>query len=171
MSRTRTLAVTTFAILSLGLLAGCGSSSKSSSDSVTTTTAGESNKGFDISTPEGQVSLSLNGNLPPDWPSGFPLPSDATAAGSGSLANSDRDVMVGVYTVSGTPADTFDFYKTNSELTVGDTKNFGVGGTFVGSVEFSGAYSGSANIAGRNSTTYLAIVLTGSGSTSTTAGS
>jgi hypothetical protein len=167
MSRTRTLAVFAATALSIALLAGCGSSSKSSGIKNTTTTAA-SNKGFDISTPEGSVSLSLNGNLPPNWPSGFPVPSGAKAAGSGSLGGSSSDVMVGVYTVSGTPSETFNFYKTNTDLTVTQSKNFGVGGAFVGSVQFDGPYSGSATVVGRNSTTYLVVVLKGSGSATTT---
>jgi hypothetical protein len=167
--RKRGLALTATAILAVGVLAACGSSSKSG-DHTTTTAA--PNKGFDISTPEGSASLSLNGNLPPDWPSAFPVPSDATAAGSGSLANSSSGGMVAVYTVSGTPSDAFNFYKTNSSLDVTKSSSYGVGGSFVGTVQFTGTYSGSANIAGRNSTTYLVVVLkSADGSTTTTAAS
>jgi hypothetical protein len=163
MVRTRSLILLASALCAVALFAACSSSSKSSTP---TTVA---NKGFNISTPEGQVSLSLNGNLPPDWPSAFPVPSDATAAGSGSLGGSEKGGMVAVYTVSGSPSDTYNFYKTNSSLTVTQAKNVGIGGAFVGTVEFSGNYSGSANIVGRNSTTYLVIVLKSSGAATSAA--
>jgi hypothetical protein len=163
-ARTRMLGLAATAILAVGLLAGCGSSSKSSSSTTTT----PANKGFDISTPQGSASLSLNGNLPPDWPSAFPVPSDAKVAGSGSLGGSSKNGMVAAYTVSGSPSDAFNFYKNNSTLTVTKSTNYGVGGAFVGTVQFKGTYTGSANIAGRNSSTYLVVVLTGSGDASTT---
>ena len=100
-TRKRTGAALVATLLAVAVLGGCSSSSKSSS---TTTTV--PNRGFSISTSEGQATLSLNGNLPPNWPSAFPLPTDATAAGSGSLAGPDRSRLVGVFTVSGDPSDT-----------------------------------------------------------------
>jgi hypothetical protein len=163
-TRTGAFAVSVGLLLSIMFVAGCSSSSKSSNNNTTTTAA---NKGFDISTPAGQVSLSLNGNLPPGWPTGFPVPTDATPAGSGSLVNSSKDVMVGAYTTTGTPSSAYNFYKTNSSLTVTEAKNVGVGGAFVGTVQFKGTYSGSVTVAGRNSKTYLVVVLKGS-STATT---
>jgi hypothetical protein len=145
------------------LVAGCSSSGKSS----TTTTRKEA--GFDIATPDGNASLSLNGNLPAGWPSDFPIPSDAKVAGSGSLSGSSEGGMVAVYTVSGDASNTYDFYKSNTAYTVSSSSSAGIGGAFVGSVQFDGAFAGSATIAGRNSKTYLAIVLKrSSGSTTTT---
>jgi hypothetical protein len=163
-TRNRTLAVLATALIAAGLLAGCGSSSKAG-DSTTTEAP---NKGFDISTPEGSASLSLNGNLPPDWPTAFPVPSDADVAGSGSLGGSESGGMVAVYTVSGSPADAYNFYKDNTSLTVTKSTKYGVGSAFVGTVQFTGTYNGSANIAGRNDTTYLVVVLKSSTDASTT---
>ena len=48
--------------------AGCSSSAKSSSP---TTTLPVETKGFQVETPGGQVSLSLDGLLPPNWPANF----------------------------------------------------------------------------------------------------
>jgi len=160
----RTIAAFAITALALTLLVGCGSSSKSDKNTSTTT----ANKGFDISTPEGQASLSLNGNLPPGWPAAFPIPTGAEAAGSGSLGGSSSGAMVGVYTVSGSATDAFNFYKNSTDLTVTQSKNVGAGSAFVGSVQFSGTYDGSATVAGRNSSTYLVIVLKTSGSATTT---
>ena len=84
--RTRIATALCIAVLLLGA-AACSSDSSSSSKNTTTT----SNKGFEVSTPEGQVSISLSGSLPPNWPDGFPVPSGAEPAGSGSLGNSERD--------------------------------------------------------------------------------
>ena len=165
--RKRMLGLAATALIAVGLLAGCGSSSKSSS----TTTTTPANKGFSISTPDGSASLSLNGNLPPGWPSGFPVPSDAKAAGSGSLGGSSSGGMVAVYTVSGTPSDAYNFYKTNSALDVTKSSSAGLGGAFVGTVQFKGTYSGSANIVGRNSTTYLVVVLKSAATPTSTAAS
>ena len=89
--------------LTVGLLlgclvaaAGCSSSSSSSTAGPATTAASPATttasptpkiwaKNFQVSTPNGQVSLSLDGQLPPNWPSQFPVPAGAKAAGSGSL--------------------------------------------------------------------------------------
>ena len=154
------------------LAAGCGSSSKSSSSDSGSKSSGTTvatNKGFSIDTPEGQASISLNGNLPPNWPSSFPVPENASPAGSGSLGNSNSATLVGVYTVDGSAEDAYNFYKTNTAYTVGDSSSAGAGSAFVGKVSFSGAYKGSATVAGRNNTTYIVVVLdTGGTSGSTT---
>ncbi len=93
-----------------GLIAGravVGFSGCSSDDSFDTTTTTEkasdssSTDTLEISTPEGQVSLSLHGELPPGWPEDLLLPKGADAAGSGSLGDTDSTVMVGVFTRPG----------------------------------------------------------------------
>ena len=161
--RARALVVAVAAVLSLALLASCSSSGKSS----TPTTIKEN--GFQIATPDGTASMSLNGQLPPGWPSAFPIPSDAKVAGSGSLGNTKDTGMVAVYTISGSASDTFAFYKTNTAYTVTSSSSAGIGNAFVGTVQFDGAYTGSATLAGRNAKTYLAIVLkTSTGATTTT---
>jgi hypothetical protein len=162
--RARGLTLAVAALLPLALLAGCSSSGKSS----TPTTIKET--GFQIATPDGTASMSLDGKLPPGWPSAFPIPSDAAVAGSGSLGNAEKTGMVSVYTISGSASATFDFYKTNTAYTVTSSSSAGVGSAFVGTVQFDGAYSGSVTLAGRNAKTYLAIVLKTSTGPTTTIG-
>jgi hypothetical protein len=83
----------------LGLIfLGC-SSSHSSSQSIT------------VQTPEGTASLSLDGKLPPNWPADFPLPPGTTPAGSGSIGNTQEAHLIGVFEMSTTGTDTFNFYK------------------------------------------------------------
>ena len=76
--------------------------------------------------------------------------------------------MVAVYSVSGDPSDTFDFYKSNTAYHVTSSSSAGLGSAFVGSVQFDGAFTGSVTLAGRNSKTYLAIVLKTSTEATTT---
>jgi hypothetical protein len=162
--RPKALALAGALALSLALGAACGSSSKSS----TPTTRLEN--GFEIATPDGQAVLSLNGDLPAGWPSDFPVPDNADVAGSGSLSNSSDAGMVAVYTVSGDASATYDFYKKNTAFTVTSSSSAGIASAFVGTVQFEGAFNGSATLAGRNAKTYLAIVLKTSTQATTTTG-
>ena len=103
--------------LAVGLLlgclvaaAGCSSSSSSAASPATTaaspatTTASPTPKitarNFQVSTPNGQVSLSLDGQLPSNWPSQFPVPAGFKVAGSGSLGGSSSATLVAAYTAS-----------------------------------------------------------------------
>jgi|tagenome__1003787_1003787.scaffolds.fasta_scaffold20982259_4 hypothetical protein len=163
-TRTRMLALCTAALLTLALGAGCSSDSKGS---PTTTTRKEA--GFQIATPDGNASVTLNGDLPAGWPTAFPIPDDADVAGSGSVSGSDSSTMVAVYSVAGDASDTYDFYKSNTAFHVTSSSSAGIGSAFVGSVQFDGAFTGSITLAGRNARTYLAIVLkTGAAATTTT---
>ncbi len=173
--RGRMLAVGAVAVV--GLSVGCSSTDTTAPATTTTTSttaAPGASKSFAVDTPDGQVSLSLDGKLPPNWPSSFPVPPDATAAGSGSLGNSSKTVLAAVYTVKGSAESAYTFYKSNSALTVSDASSFGVGNAYVGKMKLSGSYTGSVTIAGRNDTTYAIIVLenppgSSSGSTPATA--
>jgi len=156
--------VAALALSAIVFLAACGSSSKSGS-STTTTVAG---KNIAVTTPDGQVSLSLDGQLPPNWPAGFPVPTGATAAGSGSLVNSDSGVMIGVYNTTQAPADAFSFYKTNPALTVTKSGSVGTGDKYVGTLEFTGTYAGDITIVAAGSGTNIVVTLKTSSSTSTT---
>jgi hypothetical protein len=160
--RVRVIGVAALMAVALALPA-CSSSSKSSS---TTTTTGKS---FHVTTDAGQVSLSLNGQLPPSWPSGFPVPSGATVAGSGSLVGGSQGVMVGAYTTTGPPADAFNFYKSSSSLTIDSSKSVGAGSAYVGNLKMSGTYPGDVAIVSLSGTTYIVVVLTGTGTSSSTA--
>jgi hypothetical protein len=136
-------------------LAGCASSHSSSSSTSTSSPS----RSFTVNTPEGSVSLSLDGQLPPGWPSAFPVPAGATPAGSGSIGGSQQSHMIAVYQSSGTGQDAFNFYKNNGSLTVNNPKSVGTGGAFVGSLELTGTYSGSVTVTGHNNQTYIVVYL------------
>jgi hypothetical protein len=140
----------------------CSSDAKSTSDtsstSTTSTTAG-SNKSFEVTTADGQISLSLDGDLPPGWPNSFPVPDGASPAGSGSLARDGNGKLVGVFTGSMSPQDAYDFYKTSTELTVDDSSSVGAGPAYVGSVKFSGAYTGRVTVLSKGGSTTIIIVI------------
>src|SRR5262245_44653301 len=93
-------------ILCCPLLGACSSSSKSSDSRRDTTTT--TKQDLNVQTADGQVSLSLDGQLPPNWPTSFPVPSGATPAGSGSLENGGSGEMIGVYTTSQAASDVYD---------------------------------------------------------------
>jgi hypothetical protein len=115
------------------------SDSDSSSDNTTTT----SNRGFEVNTPEGQVSLSLSGQLPPNWPDDFPVPSGAEPAGSGSLGGSSTAGLVGVYSTDASAEDTYSFYRDSTELQIDSSTSVGGGSAYLGTVQFSGEFNGS----------------------------
>ena len=165
--------------LAVGLLLGClaaaagcsGSSSSTASPATTTAspatttatpTPARTAQNFQVSTPNGQVSLSLDGKLPPNWPGEFPVPSGATVAGSGSLGGSSSATLVGVYTTSESPSDAFAFYKDNSKLTTSGEKSVGAGAHFVGRAKITAPYTGSVTVVSHSGTTYIVIVLTSS---------
>ncbi len=156
------LAVASFAV------ASCTSDSKV----TTTTSTTEQPKNLSVSTPEGEVSLSLDGQLPPNWPKDFPLPKDTEPAGSGSLGGSDKGVQVAVFSTKETGKNAFAFYTGDSSLNPTKPSSAGIGSAFAGSVDISGTYNGSVTVAGLNDTTYIVVVLNTSGSgggTTTTA--
>lgn len=166
--------------LTVGLLlgclvaaAGCSSSSSSSTAGPATTAASPATttasptpkitaKNFQVSTPNGQVSLSLDGQLPPNWPSQFPVPAGAKAAGSGSLGGSSSATLVAAYTTSGSAPDAFAFYKDNSKLTTSGQRSLGTGAHYVGRAKITAPYTGSVTVVSHSGTTYIVIVLTSS---------
>ncbi len=158
--------------LAVGLLlgclvaaAGCSSSSSSTASPATTKaspTATSTAKNFQVSTPSGQVSLSLDGQLPPNWPSQFPVPSGAKVAGSGSLGGSSSATLVAEYTTLESASDAFAFYTGNSKLTTSDQKTVGVGASYVGRAKITAPYTGSVAVVSHSGTTYIVIVLTSS---------
>lgn len=145
--------------------AGCSSSSSSTASPATTKaspTPTSTAKNFQVSTPNGQVSLSLDGQLPPNWPSQFPVPAGAKAAGSGSLGGSSSATLVAAYTTSESASDAFAFYKDNSKLTTSGQKSAGAGSRYVGSAKITAPYTGSVTVVSHSGTTYIVIVLTSS---------
>lgn len=173
-SRSLVAAVALTSVLALGTVAtACGSDSNTAS---TTTTAAPSSSGtapksFSVSTPQGDVSLSLDGKLPPSWPSSFPVPSGAEPAGSGSLAKSESGVQIAVFSTSQSGADAFSFYSQNSSLSPSNVKSTGVGNAFVGTLTLGGSWDGSVTVAGSGGTTYIVVVLTGSSGAGSSGGS
>jgi len=146
------------------LAAGCGSSGTSSPSSPAATSEQSTSqpsppRSFQIATPDGQVSVSLDGNLPPNWPPTFPMPPDAMVAGSGSLGGSTSTGQVAVFSTQMSGADTLSYYTSNSRLTTTDTKSVGAGTTYVGSTKITAPYTGSVTVAGRSGTTYIVVVL------------
>jgi hypothetical protein len=163
-ARRTTVLIGLVAILALGA-AACSDDDDSSS---TTTTA--SNQGFAVQTPEGQASLSLSGDLPPNWPSDFPVPSGAEPAGSGSLGGTTSTGLVGVYSTSASAEDTYNFYRDNSELQIDSSTSIGGGSTYVGTVQFSGQWNGSVTVLPSGDQTLIVILLSQAGA-GTTVGS
>jgi hypothetical protein len=135
--RTRMATTLCIAVLLMGA-AACSSDDDDSAKNTTTT----ANRGFEVQTPDGQVSLSLSGQLPPNWPDDFPVPDGAEPAGSGSLGGSSSTSLVGVYSSSGSPQDTYNFYKDNTELTVTSSSSVGSGSAYLGTVQFTGDFGG-----------------------------
>ncbi len=150
--RTRLLTAVLVVALSL-LFVGCSSSHSSSS---TTTSPGKS---LTVQTPQGAVSLSLDGKLPPSWPAGFPLPPGTTPAGSGSVANTQKAHMIAVFRTSGTGEDAFAFYRDSTTLSVSQARSVGSGSTFVGRLQLSGPYEGSVTVTQTGGQTYLVVYL------------
>ena len=144
------------------LAAGCGSSSSSTQPSPTSTPSVQpsTSKTFQVSTPDGQVSVSLDGQLPPNWPKDFPVPPSATAAGSGSLGGSTSTGHAAVFTTTTPAPAVFSYYTSNRSLTTTGSRTVGAGSTYVGSMKVTAPYSGSVTVAGRNDATYIVIVLT-----------
>jgi hypothetical protein len=166
-SRQRVIGIVTVAVSAAALVAGCSSSSKSST-SPTTTTLAVDTKGFQVQAPEGQVSLSLDGVLPPNWPAGFPVAPNTEAAGSGSLGGTAQTNLVGVYSSTDAPEDVYRFYASTDAYKIDSSSSIGAGSVFIGTVRFSGAYEGSASIVSRSGKVYVVVVLHQAGPASTT---
>ncbi|TVY99117.1 hypothetical protein EAS64_41890 [Trebonia kvetii] len=158
--------------LAVGLLLGClvaaaGCSSSSSSTAspapaTASSTPASTAQNFQVATPNGQVSLSLDGQLPPNWPSQFPVPAGAKVAGSGSLGGSSSTALVGAYTTSESAPDAFAFYQASSKLTTSDQKSAGAETHYLGSAKITAPYTGSVTVVSHSGTSYIVIVLTSS---------
>src|SRR5258705_4569508 len=114
--------------------AGCSSSAKSSSP--TTTTLPVETKGFQVETPGGQVSLSLDGLLPPNWPANFPVAPNAAPAGSASRCDTAQTSLVGAYSSTHAPDETYRFYASTPAYHVDSKSSISPGSVFVGKVTF-----------------------------------
>jgi hypothetical protein len=143
----------------LFVTAACSSTTATSPSTTAAPGTTAASKNFQVSTPDGQVSLSLDGNLPPNWPADFPVPSGATAAGSGSLGGSSSTTSVAVYTTGQSASDVLAFYTGDSKLTTASSSVIGAGSTFVGSVKITDPYTAGVTSLSRGDQTYLVITL------------
>jgi hypothetical protein len=173
MSRSRWSTLAAAALVAALVVGGAACSDDDGDDAATTTTA--TGQAFQVSTPAGQVSLSLDGELPPGWPDDFPLPDGAQAAGSGSLADEESGVRVGVFSTDEAPDEVFAFYTGESSLEPTEPSEVGAGDAFLGNVSIGGDYDGSVTVAGSSTTTYIVVILEGgttadTGDTGTTGG-
>ena len=142
--------------------AGCTSSTSSTAHPATTQASPAPTstvKNFQLSTPSGQVSLSLDGRLPPNWPGQFPVPAGTRATGSGSLGGSASAVLVAVYTAPMPAPDVFGFYTDNAGLTTSDHRSVGAGERYVGSATITAPYTGSVTVVSRSGTAQIVVVL------------
>lgn len=166
------------ALLAVAGVATLGTAACSDGDESSDTTARSSSEdasegsgdsdGFSVETPEGQVSISLDGELPPNWPEDFPAPKSSDVAGSGSLAGSSSGVLVGVYTTRESAEDAFDAYTGDDELNASEVKKVDPGDTFLGTMTISGTYDGSITVTSVGGTTYVVVVLSTDGGGSDT---
>ena len=70
------------------------------------------------------------------------MPDGAEPAGSGSLGGSASTNLIGVYSSSDSPQDTYNFYKDNTDLTVTSSSSVGSGSAYLGTVQFTGDFGG-----------------------------
>jgi hypothetical protein len=142
------------ALLAVGAMAiasGCTSNSSSS----------KSLSHFEISTSDGQVSLSLDGKLPPGWPTNVPVPSGAEPAGSGSLVGTSNGLKIAVYKTTDSPQQVYDFYTTESSITLTSQSSVGSGSNFVGRVKMTAPVTATTTIVPHDGETLIAITITG----------
>ena len=164
---TRKLAGLAVAAALIGAVA-VGCSSDDSNKSSSSTTSKSNSKSFQVTTPDGQASLSLDGQLPPGWPSGFPVAPNTKKAGSGSLSNANKTVLIGVFSATSKPDEVFNFYKSSTAYTVDSSNSVGAGSAFVGNVQFSGNYTGNTTVVSNSGTTYVIVSLESAGAGGTT---
>lgn len=157
------------AVLALVTFVGCSGETDAEDTSTSTTTVVASGS-FEVATPDGQVSLSLDGDLPPGWPDDFPLPADTEPSGSGSLGDESSAVLVGVFTTTLSGPDAFSFYVEDDELELGAQTQAGKDDRFVGSAELVSPYEGSVTVLSREGSTYVVVLLGQGGGTTTTKG-
>jgi hypothetical protein len=145
------------AILVAGVtgLAGCGSSKGSSTQ-------------FEVSTSNGQVSLSLNGKLPPHWPANAPVPHGAKPAGSASLVGKSNGVLAGVYTSRQSPEQVYEFYTTDKSITTSSQSSAGSGSSFVGRVSITAPIEANVTIVPYKGGSAIVMILQGVPGPSTT---
>lgn len=152
------------AVASVGAIGVAACSSSSTSSTTTTTTLRQ----FQVMTPDGQVSLSLDGRLPPNWPADAPVPEGAKVAGSGSLVSGSQGVLIGVYSTSQAPDKVYNFYTTSSDVTVASSSAVGSGSAFIGTVRVTAPVQANVVVLAHEGVTYIVMEVTPTGSATST---
>lgn len=91
-------------------------------------------KQVEVQTANGQLSLSLNGELPPHWPHDAPVPPGSHTAGSASLVGESHGLMAGVFRNRQSPEEVYSYYTTANSITVQSQSAVGSGNRFAGRV-------------------------------------
>ncbi len=115
--------------------------------------------GAGVATPSGQVKMSLDGQLPEDWPLAFPVPTGAVPAGSATLAGYTGGVTVAVFTTSAQASQAFWFYTDESGLRTSDVSAGGTPSNYFGTLKFTAPFTGSVTIFTRAGDTYIVAVI------------
>lgn len=144
-------------VICAALLAACGNSDDSKSQK----------KAFEVATPNGQISLSSDGKLPPNWPSSFPLPQGAQPLGSGSLGGSEKTGMIAAFSTTSTSTDTFNYYINTPSITYTDKRTVGTGSKFVGSIHMTTPYDATVTVATHDEGSVIMVQLLNANATST----
>lgn len=132
------------------------------------TGTGNGNTNIEVSTPEGQVSVSLNGKLPPNWPSNTPVPPGAHLAGSASLVGKSNGIKAGVYRSGQSPQQVYEYYTSESSITTTSKSAVGSGSNFVGRVSITAPITANITIVPYQHGSLIVIVIPGGHGPSTT---
>lgn len=125
-------------------------------------------KSVEVSTANGQVSVSLNGKLPPNWPSDVPIPPGANPAGSASLVGKANGIMAGVYRSSQSPEEVYNFYASDSSITTTSKVGVGSGSNYVGRVSMSAPVTADVTIVPYQGGSLIVVAIHGGQGPSTT---
>jgi hypothetical protein len=142
-------------VMCLGLVAACAHASSNA-------------KQIEVQTANGQLSLSLNGQLPPNWPHDAPVPPNAHPAGSASLVGESQGVMAGVYRSKQSPEQVYEYYTTESSITTESHSAVGSGDKFVGRVTLTHPVAANVTIVPYEGGSLFVMVISGGRGPSTT---
>ena len=132
------------------------------------TGTGNGNTEFEVSTPQGQVSLSLTGKLPPNWPSDVPVPPGARPAGSASLVGKSNGIKAGVYRTRQSPQQVYDYYTSQPSITTTSKSAVGSGSNYVGRVSITAPITANITIVPYQHGSLIVIAIPGGHGPSTT---
>ena len=168
--RGRVAVVMVVAAMTAGSLGVC-SDDDDREGGATTTAAVDRDR--TITTPDGQVTLSLDGELPANWPADVPLPQGSTVAGSGSLSGGTAPARIAVFRTAASPSDAWRSYTSNTDLRTANPSSVGTGSAFVGTVELISPLAARVTVVPGDDGSYVIVTVPGSGApdeTTTTAG-